>query len=82
MWEKPSAPALGGRARRLHTSPPAHDDSAMDSADNEFSSWCGWHNDHGSLTGLTSALYLDENGNQVVNTDKTAGMHGDCIAHT
>lgn len=25
--------------------------------------WCGWHNDHGSLTALTSAMYIDENGN-------------------
>ncbi len=24
--------------------------------------WCGWHNDHGSLTALTSALYTDERG--------------------
>ena len=24
--------------------------------------WCGWHNDHGSLTALTSALYTDPNG--------------------
>jgi hypothetical protein len=24
--------------------------------------WCGWHNDHGSLTALTSAMYVDENG--------------------
>ena len=21
--------------------------------------WCGWHNDHGSLTALTSAIYTD-----------------------
>lgn len=21
--------------------------------------WCGWHNDHGSLTALTSAMYVD-----------------------
>lgn len=21
--------------------------------------WCGWHNDHGSLTALTAALYTD-----------------------
>lgn len=21
--------------------------------------WCGWHNDHGSLTALTSAMYID-----------------------
>ena len=25
--------------------------------------WCGWHNDHGSLTALTSAIYTDEAGN-------------------
>ena len=25
--------------------------------------WCGWHNDHGSLTGLTSAMYIDAEGN-------------------
>lgn len=24
--------------------------------------WCGWHNDHGALTALTSAIYMDENG--------------------
>ena len=38
-----------------------------------FSSWCGWHNDHGSLTGLVSAMYFDENHNPVENTDSTAG---------
>lgn len=24
--------------------------------------WCGWHNDHGSLTALTSAMYVDKEG--------------------
>ncbi len=24
--------------------------------------WCGWHNDHGSLTGLASAMYVDHEG--------------------
>ena len=24
--------------------------------------WCGWHTDHGSLTALTPAMYVDENG--------------------
>jgi len=28
--------------------------------------WCGWHNDHGSITGLTSAMYFDKN-NNIVN---------------
>lgn len=22
--------------------------------------WCGWHNDHGALTGLTSSMYIDQ----------------------
>lgn len=26
----------------------------------EANSWCGWHNDHGALTGLTSSMYLKE----------------------
>ncbi|KAF9915098.1 hypothetical protein BX616_006895 [Lobosporangium transversale] len=26
----------------------------------DMDSWCGWHLDHGSLTGLTSAMYIDE----------------------
>lgn len=40
----------------------------------EFSSWCGWHNDHGSLTGLTSAMFMDKDGNIVQNEDSNAGM--------
>ena len=42
--------------------------------DDEFSSWCGWHNDHGSLTGLVSAMFLDENGQVVENKDPQAGL--------
>ena len=39
-------------------------------------SWCGWHLDHGSLTGLTCAMYLDEAGNQVANPDpENAGLY-------
>jgi hypothetical protein len=29
------------------------------------SSWCGWHNDHGSLTGLTVAMFQDKDGKEV-----------------
>lgn len=24
--------------------------------------WCGWHNDHSSLTALTSSMYIDKDG--------------------
>lgn len=40
-----------------------------------FSSWCGWHNDHGSLTGLVSAMFIDKEGNPVDNTDPNAGRN-------
>lgn len=64
------------KARLLHYFPIQQEGEAAvpESKDSEFSSWCGWHNDHGSLTGLTCSLYLDEAGNQVTNTDKSAGM--------
>mmetsp|Transcript_29811 Transcript_29811/g.55241 ORF Transcript_29811/g.55241 Transcript_29811/m.55241 type:complete len:397 (+) Transcript_29811:22-1212(+) len=40
-----------------------------------FSSWCGWHNDHGSLTGLVAAIFTDDDGNIVQNTDPEAGLY-------
>ena len=35
--------------------------------------WCGWHNDHGALTGLVSAMYFDSKNNLLENikTEKT-----------
>ena len=41
--------------------------------DDDFSSWCGWHNDHGSLTGLTAAIFLNELGEIVEETDPSSG---------
>lgn len=43
----------------------------------EFSDWCGWHNDHGSLTGLVSAMYLDSRTGQplAASPDPTAGLY-------
>ncbi|KAL3763195.1 hypothetical protein ACHAW5_005092 [Stephanodiscus triporus] len=43
--------------------------------DAQFSDWCGWHNDHGSLTGLLPALYLDGDGNIVDSPDVEAGLY-------
>ncbi len=43
--------------------------------DSQFSNWCGWHNDHGSLTGLLPAMYLDGNGNIVNCPDEKAGLY-------
>ena len=40
-----------------------------------LSSWCGAHLDSGSLTGLTSALFFDEDGNQIPCPDPAAGLY-------
>jgi len=36
--------------------------------------WCGWHNDHSALTGLTSAMYIDQNGKVVEFFDEDSGL--------
>eukprot|EP00249_Psilotum_nudum_P004667 c18173_g1_i1 orf=214-1281(+) len=38
-----------------------------------ISSWCGWHTDHGSLTGLTCAMYMKD-GKEAICPDKEAGL--------
>ncbi|KAH7293002.1 hypothetical protein KP509_28G007600 [Ceratopteris richardii] len=38
------------------------------------SSWCGWHTDHGSLTGLTSAMYMRD-GIEISCPDENAGLY-------
>lgn len=37
--------------------------------------WCGWHNDHGALTALTSALYTQKNGEDSTIPLKTGGLY-------
>ncbi|KAF4041397.1 2OG-Fe(II) oxygenase superfamily [Phytophthora infestans] len=37
--------------------------------------WCGWHNDHGALTGLVQAIFTDCNGVTVPNPDPSAGLY-------
>lgn len=43
--------------------------------DAELSSWCGWHNDHGSLTGLTTAMYFNEDGEEIPCPTDGAGLY-------
>jgi isopenicillin N synthase-like dioxygenase len=46
-----------------------------DDEDLRFSDWCGWHNDHGSLTSLVPAMYLDQDGNEIACPDPAAGLY-------
>ncbi|KAG3223343.1 hypothetical protein PC129_g5975 [Phytophthora cactorum] len=34
--------------------------------------WCGWHNDHGALTGLVQAMFTDSNGHLVYQIGETS----------
>jgi len=60
------------KARLLHYFPL---ENAQQEQEIDLSSWCGWHNDHGSLTGLIPAIYLDKQGKEVVNPDPKSGLY-------
>ena len=59
------------KARLLHYFPLTAEAAETANADEEeaFSSWCGWHNDHGSLTGLVPAMFFEH---QPATTEATA----------
>eukprot|EP01117_Protostelium_nocturnum_P020393 TRINITY_DN9148_c0_g1_i1.p1 TRINITY_DN9148_c0_g1~~TRINITY_DN9148_c0_g1_i1.p1 ORF type:complete len:372 (+),score=125.40 TRINITY_DN9148_c0_g1_i1:66-1181(+) len=68
------------KARLLHYFPLTKEQASQVenttvSEEEYMSSWCGWHNDHGSLTGLTSAMYLNEKGEEVPNPDPKSGLY-------
>jgi len=61
------------KARLLHYFPlPEPKDQVYG---NNKDSWCGWHNDHGSLTGLVPAMYFDKDGNEIPCPDQEAGLY-------
>ncbi|XP_031094754.1 uncharacterized protein LOC115999119 isoform X2 [Ipomoea triloba] len=43
-------------------------------ADESMSSWCGWHTDHGSLTGLTCGIFMRD-GVEIHCPDIAAGLY-------
>ena len=55
------------KARLLHYFPPQTPSQSANGPGDESSeyedNWCATHLDHGCLTGLTSAMYVDENNN-------------------
>jgi isopenicillin N synthase-like dioxygenase len=69
------------KARLLHYFPltaeaiQSMNEEAAKGGDDPFSSWCGWHNDHGSLTGLVPAMYFDADGKQIACPDPAAGLY-------
>eukprot|EP00569_Conticribra_weissflogii_P005600 CAMPEP_0171348544 /NCGR_PEP_ID=MMETSP0878-20121228/31168_1 /TAXON_ID=67004 /ORGANISM="Thalassiosira weissflogii, Strain CCMP1336" /LENGTH=413 /DNA_ID=CAMNT_0011852923 /DNA_START=29 /DNA_END=1270 /DNA_ORIENTATION=+ len=68
------------KARLLHyfasETPKVNDETGSnEEKDTDFSNWCGWHNDHGSLTGLLPALYVNERGEIIDCPDPKAGLY-------
>jgi len=63
------------KARLLHYFPLKDSDLISEAENVDMSSWCGWHNDHGSLTGLVPPMYLDEGGKEVPNPDPISGLY-------
>ncbi|KAL8488323.1 hypothetical protein ACS0TY_024557 [Phlomoides rotata] len=52
---------------------PAHQCSSDENGE-AMSSWCGWHTDHGSLTGLTRAIFT-RNAVEIPCPDSAAGLY-------
>ena len=62
------------KGRLLHYFPPGEAETAEARAANP-KRWCGWHLDHGSLTGLTSAMYENAAKEAVPNPDPACGLY-------
>ncbi len=51
-------------------------EDAGEASGDPFSDWCGWHNDHSSLTGLALGQFVDTStGKFIPNPDSDAGLH-------
>lgn len=67
------------KARLLHyfSRNEAELEACTEESESAFSNWCGWHNDHGSLTGLVPAIYFDDKKDVRLDAspDPTAGLY-------
>jgi isopenicillin N synthase-like dioxygenase len=63
--------SMCAKGRLLHYFPVA--ESAPLTGD--YASWCGWHLDHGTLTGLCRAMYLDEAYREVPAPNPIMGLY-------
>ncbi|KAK3210777.1 hypothetical protein Dsin_015483 [Dipteronia sinensis] len=60
------------KGRLLYYFPPQKSNHMQDG--DSMSSWCGWHTDHGSLTGLTCGLFTRD-GTVIPCPDSAAGLY-------
>jgi len=67
--------SICAKGRLLHYFAMNDEQDLQRNEDTSFSDWCGWHNDHGSLTGLVPAMFLDAEGQEIPNPDPEAGLY-------
>ena len=69
------------KARLLHyfptTTPSSPVAARNDTSDDGADSWCGWHCDHGDLTALCAAMYIDVRDHSIVldRPDSSSGLY-------
>ena len=59
------------KARLLHYFPISEQEAEPNPDGSNIDSWCGLHVDHSVITGLTSAIYLDESKDEFPEIDKS-----------
>ncbi|KAI8896893.1 hypothetical protein BC833DRAFT_621721 [Globomyces pollinis-pini] len=59
------------KARLLHYFPISKEDAEPTPDNQNLDSWCGLHVDHSVLTGLTSAMFVDESSNSYPEVDRS-----------
>ena len=72
-WQQ-TIPTNGDIQHTLTSTDGPHVSSRPSADDSPADSWCGEHTDHGALTGLTAAMYL-QGGNEVPCPGSQAGLY-------
>jgi hypothetical protein len=70
-----AASAADSKSAAAAPAPAPSSNAAQQINEDELGSWCGWHNDHGSLTALIPSMYIQsETGAVIPNPDPKAGL--------
>ena len=71
--------SYNNKGRLLHYFPLDHNEISNSNSNTDSNDWCGLHNDHSCLTGLTSPMYMNPQGEEIEIIDQKAGLQGEEI---
>jgi len=60
------------KARLLYYFPKKEEEKDESKSEDD---WCGWNLDHGTLTGLTCSMMVNEKGEECITNDKRPGLY-------